>query len=49
LRGQVSTYQPPLESEPAWKIQLKEEIEKMRVLLKDVKPSEMGFAEKYVC
>jgi antitoxin component of RelBE/YafQ-DinJ toxin-antitoxin module len=32
----------------AWKIQLREEIEKMKVLLKDVKPSEKGFAEKSV-
>jgi antitoxin component of RelBE/YafQ-DinJ toxin-antitoxin module len=34
--------------ELAWKIQLKEEIEKMRELLEDVKPSERGFAEKSV-
>jgi len=34
--------------ELAWKIQLKEEIEKMRAILESVKPSERGFAEKSV-
>jgi len=34
--------------ELAWKIQLREEIENMRALLEDVKPSERGFAEKTV-
>ncbi len=34
--------------ELAWKIQLKEETEKLRTLLNKVKPSEKGFAEKSV-
>ena len=34
--------------ELAWKIQLKEETEKLRTLLEKVKPSEKGFAEKSV-
>ena len=34
--------------ELAWKIQLKEETEKLRKLLENVKPSEKGFSEKSV-
>ena len=34
--------------ELAWKLQLKEETEKMRRLLEKVKPSEPGFATKSV-
>jgi len=34
--------------ELAWKLQLKEETEKLRKLLKNVKPSEKGFSEKSV-
>jgi len=34
--------------ELAWKLQLREEIEEIRELLKDVKPSEPGFATKSV-
>jgi len=34
--------------ELAWKIQLKEETEKLRKILENVKPSEKGFAEKSV-
>lgn len=32
----------------AWKLQLKEETEKLRKLLENVKPSEKGFSEKSV-
>jgi len=34
--------------EIAWGLQLKEEIEKMRKLLENIKPSESGFAVKSV-
>jgi len=34
--------------ELAWKLQLKEETEKLRKLLENVKPSEKGFSEKSV-
>ena len=34
--------------EIAWNLQLKEEIEKMRKLLENIKPSESGFAVKSV-
>jgi hypothetical protein len=34
--------------ELSWKLQLKEETERMRKILENVKPSEAGFAEKSV-